>query len=58
MENYPALLKVTNFAMLEIHESADYRLESFYEGMEQAGLRLRSAPLKHGAASLAMFQRA
>jgi FkbM family methyltransferase len=57
VENYPELLKSTNFAMLEIHERPQYRLQSIYEAMEQAGLRLRSAPLKHGVAFLAMFER-
>jgi FkbM family methyltransferase len=57
VEVYPELLKSTRFVMLELHERAEYRLESVYEAMHRAGLRLRSTPVEHGAARLAMFQR-
>ena len=55
---YPGLLGRVRTLMIEIHENSENQLRSLHRSLENCGLRLRTAPIEQGTASLAMFEQA
>jgi FkbM family methyltransferase len=54
---YPDLLRRAKAMVIEIHDQPEKRVEAIHRAFEEAGLQLRSKPLRNGGATLAMYQR-